>query len=192
MSGHAGLLARLLPPVSYDPNGRHLVASLTAEGRVLDAAGASARRAAGGVTPFFAESLLPDWERVCGLTPPADAPYQQRLQAVQAKLAETGGLSIPYFTRLAAGLGYRITIDEPEPFRAGISRAGDVLWTPDILWVWRVRVRGADGVRIYPFRAGVSVASERLTAFSDPVIEAVLRDLKPAHTFVYFAYEETA
>lgn len=47
-------------------------------------------------------------------------------------------------------------------------------------------------MRIYPFRAGVSVASERLTAFSDPVIEAVLRDLKPAHTFVYFAYEETA
>ncbi|MCG9021630.1 DUF2313 domain-containing protein [Laribacter hongkongensis] len=192
MSGHAGLLARLLPPVSYDPNGRHLVAGLTAEGRVLDAAEASARRAAGGVTPFFAESLLPDWERVCGVTPPAGAPYQQRLQAVQAKLAETGGLSIPYFTRLAAGLGYRIAIDEPGPFRAGISRAEDVLWTPDILWVWRVRIRGADSVRIYPFRAGVSVASERLTAFSDPVIEAVLHDLKPAHTFVYFAYEETA
>ncbi|MCG9033358.1 YmfQ family protein [Laribacter hongkongensis] len=189
MSGHAGLLARLLPPVSYDPNGRHLVAGLTAEGRALDAAEASARRAAGGVTPFFAENLLPDWERVCGLTPPAGAPYQQRLQAVQAKLAETGGLSIPYFVRLAAGMGYQITINEPQPFRAGVNRAGDQLWTADILWVWQVVVHSGTA-RAFRFQAGQSAAGERLTSFGNPVIESMFNDLKPAHTFVYFAYQE--
>ena len=33
-------------------------------------------------------------------------------------------------------------------------------------------------------------AGERLTVFSDLVIEEVMRDLKPAHTSVYFAYQE--
>ncbi|MCG9000357.1 DUF2313 domain-containing protein, partial [Laribacter hongkongensis] len=123
--------------------------------------------------------------------PPSGAPYQQRLQTVLAKLAETGGLSIPYFTRLAAGMGYRIAINEPQPFHAGINRAGDTLWVPDIQWVWQVVVHGAS-VQAYHFRAGQSAAGERLTAFGDPVIESVFGDLKPAHTFVYFAYQQEA
>ena len=190
--GHAELLALLLPPVSYAPGGTALQVELAAEGKTLDATLASAERTKGAVTPFFAEQLLPDWERVCGITPPSGAPYQQRLQTVLAKLAETGGLSIPYFTRLAAGMGYRIQIEELEPFRSGNGRAGDALWTPDILWVWRVRIFGQQGARTYQFRAGASTSGECLTAFGDPVIESVIRDLKPAHTFVYFAYEEPA
>lgn len=198
MGGHAGLLALLLPPVSYAaqqiplgdaPSGASLQAELAAEGKALDAALASADRAQGAVTPFFAEQLLPDWERVCGITPPANAAYQQRLQAVLAKLAETGGLSIPYFVRLAAGLGYRVSINEPQPFRAGVNRAGDTLWVPDILWVWQVLVHGGSALA-YRFQAGLSAAGERLTAFGDPVLEAVFNDLKPAHTYVYFAYQE--
>ena len=187
--GHAELLALLLPPVSYAPGGAVLQAELAAEGKTLDATLASAERARGAVTPFFAEQLLPDWERVCGITPPSGAPYQQRLQTVLAKLAETGGLSIPYFTHLAAGMGYRVTIHEPQPFRAGINRAGDTLWAQDIQWVWQVVVHG-DTVLAYRFRTGQSAAGERLTAFGDPVIESVFGDLKPAHTFVYFAYQE--
>jgi uncharacterized protein YmfQ (DUF2313 family) len=108
---------------------------------------------------------------------------------VLAKLAETGGLSIPYFTRLAAGMGYRVTINEPQPFRAGINRAGEQLWVADILWVWQVVVHG-DTTQTYRFQAGMSAAGERLTAFGDQVIESVFNDLKPADTFVYFAYQE--
>lgn len=187
MVGHAELLALLLPPVSYAPTGAALQAELLAEGKALDISLASADWVQGAITPFFAEQLLPDWERVCGITPSADAAYQQRLQAVLAKLAETGGLSIPYFTRLASSLGYTITIVELEPFRAGINRAGDPLWVEDIQWVWQVVV--ASQSRSYLFRAGQSVAGERLTSFGDPVIESVISDLKPAHTFVYFAYQ---
>ncbi len=40
------------------------------------------------------------------------------------------------------------------------------------------------------FRSGESAAGERLLSFGDPVIEQVFEDLKPAHTFVYFAYED--
>ncbi|AVY92870.1 MULTISPECIES: YmfQ family protein [Microvirgula] len=188
MSGHRELLTLLLPPVSYAPDGSALRAGLRAEGGALDATQTGAGRVRGAVTPFFAEQLLPDWERVCGITPSVDMPYQQRLQNVLAKLAETGGLSIPYFIRLAAGMGYRITIAEPQPFRAGINRAGDRLWAADIHWVWQVIVHGGQQL-VYRFRAGQSAAGERLTAFGDPVIEAVMNDLKPAHTFVYFAYQ---
>ena len=186
---HAKLLALLLPPGSYAPTGPHLKAELVAEGQALDITVASSERAKGAVTPFFAEQLLPDWERVCGITPASGAGYQQRLQAVLAKLAETGGLSIPYFTRLAAGMGYQISINEPQPFRAGVNCAGDQLWTADILWVWQVLVEGDYG-RVYRLRAGQSAAGERLSMFGDAVIETVFNDLKPAHTFVYFAYQE--
>ena len=187
---HRDLLTLLLPPGSYASDGPRLAAELAADGAALDASLNQHGRIRRGITPLFAEQLLPEWERICGLSPQTDAPYLARQEAVLAKLTEVGGLSIPYFTRLAASLGYHISIQEPEPFRAGINRAGDRLWTRDISWVWQVVVRGAP-VRIYRFRAGQSAAGERLCAFADPVIESVFNELKPAHTFVYFAYQET-
>lgn len=183
------LLNLLLPQVSYSPGEPFLDASLRSEAAVFQSLDTSADLAEGGVTPFYSRSLIADWERVLALVPPEGATYQQRQQRVLAKLAEVGGLSIPYFTRLAASLGYTITIDEPQPFRAGVNRAGDRLWVEDIIWVWRVNVQNS-GTQVYRFRAGSSAAGERLTAFGDPVIEDVFRDLKPAHTFCYFAYQE--
>ncbi|AXE33130.1 YmfQ family protein [Chromobacterium phragmitis] len=185
---HESLLAMLLPPGSY-AHGPALRAELAAEGRALDETMLSLDRAGGGITPFAAGEMLADWERVCGITPPGGAPYQQRLQLVLAKLAETGGLSIPYFIRLAAGMDTQIDINEPQPFRAGANRAGDTVWTADIIWVWQVVVHGSAGSRSFRFQAGQSAAGERLLSFGDPVIEAVFNDLKPAHTFVYFAYQ---
>lgn len=184
---HADLLTALLPPVAYQPNEPALAASLIAEGAALDAARAAADRVTGAVTPFDARSLLPDWERVCGISPPAGAGYQQRQQAVLAKLAETGGLSIPYFIRLAAGIGYTISIEELQPFRAGTSRAGDLVYHVDAMWTWRVKVSGSNTLS-YLFRAGQSCAGERLLSFGDPVIESVFTDLKPAFTYVEFNY----
>lgn len=183
------ILRRLLPGESYDTTRPVIFASLTAEANGLDRVAASADNAAGAVTPYYAASLLADWERVLGLTPADGATYQQRQQRVLSKLAETGGLSIPYFTRLAANLGYTITINEPQPFRAGTGRAGDRLWVKEVIWMWRVDVSNAR-VPVYRFRAGSSTAGERLTSFSDPVIEAIFNDLKPAHTFCWFAYLE--
>lgn len=124
------------------------------------------------------------------VTPEATLSYQQRLERVLIKLAETGGLSISYFIQLAKQLGYDITIDEPQPFQAGVNRAGDRLAHPDILWVWRVNIFGAKSQH-YRFRAGHSTAGERLSFWADSVIESVFNDLKPAHTFCYFTYQES-
>ena len=185
---HADLLAMLLPPVSYTPTATVLASELAAEGQALDTVQRNADKVTAAVTPYFAEQLLPDWERVCGITPAVGAGHQQRLQAVLAKLSETGGLSIPYFIRLAADMGYQIAITEPQPFRAGTNRVGQQLWADEVVWVWQVVVQGGDG-RVYRLRAGQSAAGERLSEFGDAVIETVFTELKPAHTFVYFAYQ---
>ncbi|EKN6162449.1 DUF2313 domain-containing protein [Yersinia enterocolitica] len=184
------LLGLLLPPVAYDSQQPKINAEIQAEGNALDTASFLANAVLGGVTPFYANSLLIDWERVLEITAAPEASYQQRLQVVLIKLSESGGLSIPYFKRIAASAGYQITIDELEPFRAGINRAGDPLMVPEIIWVWRVNVFGSK-VQTFRFRAGISSAGERLSAFSDSVIETVFNNLKPAHTFCYFTYQES-
>mgnify|MGYP003945768763 CR=1 FL=1 len=185
---HADLLGLLLPHPAYTPSEPILAADLGAEGAALDRALADSGKVQDAITPYFAGSLLADWERLLAIVPSVSASYQQRMEAVLAKLGETGGLSIPYFIRLASRLGYVITITEPQPFRAGTSRAGEALWTEDIIWVWRVDVR-SNRTQVYYFRAGRSTAGEALTSFGDPVIEQIFNDLKPAHTFVYFTYK---
>ncbi|MEQ1977143.1 putative phage tail protein [Xenorhabdus sp. SGI240] len=183
------LLKQLLPPVSYATDASRLDAELEAEAHQLTLTRQSAERVSGAVTPFFAQALLPDWERVLGITPNAKHNYQQRLEMVLLKLAETGGLSVPYFTSLASRLGYHITIEEPLPFRTGVNRAGERLMHPDSLWVWVVNIHG-NRVQNYRFRAGNSLTGERLSAFADTVIESIFDDLKPAHTYCYFTYQE--
>ncbi|UTH76015.1 YmfQ family protein [Chromobacterium sp. IIBBL 290-4] len=184
------LLSQLLPPASYSPDAPRLSAELSAEGAALDRAQLSSTQLAGAVTALQPGPLLPDWERICGLTPPPDATYQQRLQSVRGKLAETGGLSKNYFIQLAKSLGYDIDISELQPFRAGLGRAGEQVWSGQVIWQWRVTVHGSKGgMQTYRFRAGQSLAGERLTAFGDPRLEDLINDLKPAHTYVYFAYQ---
>lgn len=184
---HAELLARLLPPVSYDPNEPRLSAELATEGATLDRALEDANKVLGAVTPYAAFSMIADWERVCGLVPAAGASYQMRVDAVVAKLNETGGLSIPYFTQLAGAMGYTVQISEPQPFRAGVNRCGDRLAYPDIIYCWFVTVT-ANNSQSYQFRVGTSLAGERLLQFGIPQLETIFNELKPAWTRAQFFY----
>lgn len=189
MNEHVELLGRLLPPVSYDAREPRLASELTAEGMALDRALADAETIVSGITPFFAHQLLPDWERVCGITPAVDATLQQRVSTVVAKVNETGGMSIPYFKRLATTLGYQIDIVEFDPFRVDEGAIGDAIWIEDIVYQWGVIVHGSPSLEIY-FRVDESAVGEPLMTFADPILESVFQDLKPADTFVYFIYKE--
>lgn len=182
------LLARLLPPVAYSPAEPRLNAELTAEGNAFTAVDTSASAVVGAVTPFDSASLLTDWERVLELTPAADDTWQQRLEAVLIKLAELGGISREYFINIAATAGYDITIDEFEPFRAGEGRAGDTIYSADVIWVWAVNVQSE--TNMYYFLAGESCAGESIGTFGDNILETIFQNLKPAHTFCYFTYED--
>lgn len=181
------LLALLLPQESYSAAQPNLSAELLAEGNVLDKTALYAQKVLNGVTPFFAADLIVDWERVVGITPGANSTYQERRERVLIKLREIGGLSIPYFIRLAESIGYTITIDELEPFRAGVNRTGEPLYSEDSIWIWRVNVFNSNQ-KAYRFRAGASAAGESLMSFGDDILETTLNDLKPAHSYCYFAY----
>jgi uncharacterized protein YmfQ (DUF2313 family) len=183
------LFRSLLPPVSYDPNGKYLSAELKAEANLMDAVRASAARVLASITPFYSSATLSDWERVYDVVPREGATQQERRQNVLVKMAATGGLSIPYFTNLAASLGYTITITEPRAFQAGVNRCGDTLWVEGMRWVWQVNVIGSQTPK-YRFRAGASAAGEPLLAFGESVLETTFKDLKPAFTDCYFTYED--
>lgn len=173
------LFRAMLPPVSYDPNGKYISAELNAEAAIMDEVKASAARVLASVTPFYASMTLSDWERVYGVIPRDGATQQERRENILIKMAATGGLSIPYFKQLAASLGYTITITELHPFRAGINRCGDRLYITDARWIWQVNVTGSR-TPAYRFRTGVSAAGEPLLSFGAPVLEETFKDLKPA------------
>lgn len=157
------------------------------EGAVLDEAEASAARLLREMFPDRADALLPDWERVCGLTPGETDPLQARRDAVLQLLRSIGGLSGEYFIDIAATFGWTISIDELKPFMAGCGRAGDSLYEESACFIWRVNVSGN---AVYRFRSGVSAAGEMLTwwiPYAD--LETLLNELKPAHTYVFFNYE---
>ena len=186
MNTYQETLLGLLPPVSYARNAQGILNQSQIDAHVLDEVQSRAERILGACQPSQAGELLADWERVLSLISKQQT-YAQRLANVLFKINAMGGLSIPYFIQLAKSAGYTITITEPQPFRAGINRAGDQLANEDIMFIWQVNVQ-SNSQTVYRFRAGASTAGERLSSYADSAIEGVFNDLKPAHTTVQFTY----
>lgn len=75
--------------------------------------------------------MLSEWESSLGL--PDDCAIGEsggvsdRQRAVVAKLISTGGLNRDYYIRVAAALGYTITITQFRPAMSGMSVCGDAL-----------------------------------------------------------------
>ncbi len=59
----------MLPPVSYDLNGKYISAELTAEANVMEAVKASAARVLAQITPLQASMTLSDWGACMVLSP---------------------------------------------------------------------------------------------------------------------------
>lgn len=134
--------------------------------------------------PSKATELLPDWERVLGITSPASTVAGRRNQIVQ-KLTSRGGQSVQYFIDLAAALGFAVTITEFRAFKAGRAKAGDPITNGDWVYTWRVN---AAATTIIHFRAGQSAAGEPVAEWGNATLEATITRLKPAHTRVLFSY----
>lgn len=184
-------LARLYPPVSYNLNGEQFLAQCEVDAKQFERLEESALSVLHGMDPETARVMLSDWERICGITPDLTKLYAARVNRVIVQLNAIGGLSIPYFKRLAESVGYQIQIKEFSPQQNDLPNAGDIPIQNSprehLGYMWRVTVLNGD-YRITRFRAGISLAGERLTDFGDPIIEEFFRDLKPAHTYCYFAY----
>jgi uncharacterized protein YmfQ (DUF2313 family) len=179
---HKHVLQRLFP---LELGGAH-EQDMQVEGASLDAAQARAEDLLIEMRPDKTIELLPDWERVYGLTPSADDPISLRHDRLIRKIRERGGLSMPHFIAPAAATGYTVTITEVKPFTPGISCAGDHVYIKEVVFVWRVNVSGTP---VYHFSAGISCAGEPLTFWPPATeLETLFETLKPAHTYVYFNY----
>ena len=190
---HKKVLAKLYPPISYDVNGEHFLAQCEVDGNAFDRLQKSAVDLLQIIEPATSNTMLSDWERLCGIKTDYTNNYQARVKRVIAKLNAIGGLSIPYFKRIAESIGYRIEIKEFSPLANDLPTTGDLAQfrneaRDNLIFMWRVSVLNGDDNIVY-FRAGTSFAGNHLVEFGDPIIEEFFRDLKPAHTYCYFAYQ---
>lgn len=185
---HADLLRRLLPPVSYDPNGPKVHLSTEMEGRELDRVLADLPHAVGALKPFTYREWIEDYERIYQLPHAClrgDITYQERLQFVALAMRERAGISIDWLQQYAELAGYQVTITEFLPFRAGLSRTGDALTNGD--WIYAFTVHAA-GEIVRRFCAGRSTAGEKLRDWGEGPLECIINKYKPAHAVALFAY----
>lgn len=185
MSHFKHTLLDLLPPVAYDIASDAVKQEIHIDALALDAVYDNAKRLTNVLNPATSGDALSDWERV--YQPASASTYGERVAAVLAKINAVGGLSIPYFIDLAAAVDVAITIDEPQPFRAGVNRAGDALNTEEAMYLWLVNVLNT-APNISQFRAGQSTAGEGLLSFGQFDLVELFNDLKPAHTGCHFNY----
>ncbi|MEF2145114.1 MAG: putative phage tail protein [Desulfovibrionaceae bacterium] len=139
--------------------------------------------------PRSASLLLDEWERMLGLPDACSLSAQtlaERRAAVVLKLTATGGQSAAYYEALASAYsGLECAVREFQPFRAGISRAGDPLTNDPWTHVWELHA--ADQVQRV-FTAGGGAAGEPLRSWGNETLECVIARLKPAHTRCLHTY----
>lgn len=138
--------------------------------------------------PHKTEKLLPVWEELYELVPGDTDPLEIRRNRLLAKYLARGGMSIPYFTALAAAMGYTITITEYLPRRFG-DPFGEPYRGEDWYWRWLVTIWTDTAV---PFR---------MRQFGDPFGEPytyytegqdlidLIQELRPAWTTVSFEFQ---
>ncbi|MBN3968557.1 DUF2313 domain-containing protein [Pseudomonas gregormendelii] len=161
-------LQTLLPPVSYDPNGRNLKAQLAGDAAVLGDALVGIDAVEKAIFPESAGAFIADWERIYGLTPSLDATQDERVQAVLAAMGDLGGQSIPYFIRLASLFGVAANIESFRIPVVGLVNAGDPIYSGDWPYTWRV--------------------DAPLVAYLNAPMEARIEERRPANTDVVFGY----
>lgn len=182
MSANGDALQLLFP---IELGGDH-DADLEVDARSLDTAQSSSEQLLIEMFPDQTSALLADWERVLNITPGPDDPVQLRRDRIVRMLRAKGGLSRSYFIGLAQTLGYEIEIEEPVPFMAGWGTAGDDIFASAVISQWGVIIKNQP---IYAFLAGESVAGESLCWWNPQAfLEDLIKELKPAHTTVYFIY----
>lgn len=181
------LLAEMRPPVSY-ANGEN-GAVIYAESGVFDGFAINAESIKEAPFPSVGNDYLYRWETLLDITPEPNSSDRRRVDMIIAKLNALGGLSINYFKNIAETAGYEVDIYEEDQFRAGTSCAGDALNIEDAVWRWCVGVSNGKETA-YIFRAGEGRAGDRISIYTDPIIETMFEELKPAWTLCRFEYEE--
>lgn len=143
-----------------------------------------AEDAAREADPRSTIELVSEWEEALDLEPSGG--LAQRRAAIVAALLGAGGQTPERFVALAASLGYLVEIDEPHPFEASYSVAGDALTNGD--WVFTWILHAPVGTPHYA-RCGEARIGDRLVEWSTDALETRISETRPAHTRVIFRYD---
>jgi uncharacterized protein YmfQ (DUF2313 family) len=141
--------------------------------------------------PSRATNMLPDWERFLGLPDDCMAGLalttQDRQRIAAQRLTEQGGQSIPYFIGLAEQLGEPgVTVTEFRPMNCN-DDCNDALISEGDSFTWRVNIpHGAGEQRLMNCNDNCNAA---LDMYQPSLVECPIRERKPAHTQVIFAYQ---
>lgn len=163
--------------------------------RLLDALAAEfARIDARGETlldesdPRTVTELRAEWQAEFGLPEffsATAATLQQARAELHGKVTAIGGNDKPYLVRLAASLGYQITITEYRPFRVGRTPIGRPISSKvEWLFTWKV---ASPGLKMWALRAGGPIG-EPLRVWGNGLLEYYLNKYKPSHTHLFFEY----
>ncbi|MDD0853003.1 DUF2313 domain-containing protein [Halobacteriovorax sp. GB3] len=142
--------------------------------------------------PSQTSEMLDDWEKLLGFPDERSGPLellslQARKKLVYTYYTMTGGLTPQYYIDLLKNFGFEIEIDEPRPFRCGMSSCGDGLYNGN--WYRTFFVVIKDVPRLY-FSAGQSVCGDPLNEPVDNLIESIINRSKPSHMKAHFSYIE--
>lgn len=142
-----------------------------------------------GAFPSTATMMLPEWEATLGLPDMCSIgeidTIAKRQDAVVSKLISSGGQSIDYYTRIAAAMGYQITITEYRQAVAGMAVAGDAINGEEWPFVWLVTTPGTN---ISVALAGRTYCGDPLRSWGNRQLECRLSAMAPSHTIVKFGY----
>lgn len=133
--------------------------------------------------------MLLEWESSLGL--PDDcaigesAGVSDRQRAVVAKLISSGGLNRDYYIRVAAALGYTITITQFRPAMSGMSVCGDALNGDEWPFTWRIN---APETTIKYSLAGASYCGDPLVSWGNKQLECNLSKIVSSHLNILFSY----
>ncbi|EDQ9400006.1 DUF2313 domain-containing protein [Salmonella enterica] len=188
---YATALGALLPTGRAWPR-----ASQTVQSAVLRALGNSLQRSDNevvnlitGAFPATATVMLSEWESSLGL--PDDCAIGEsggvsdRQRAVVAKLISTGGLNRDYYIRVAAALGYTITITQFRPAMSGMSVCGDALNGDKWPFTWRIN---APETTIKYVLAGAAYCGDPLALWGNKQLECAISKIAPSHLNLIFSY----
>lgn len=137
-----------------------------------------------------ADELLTDWERLLGLPDAClvgqNLSVADRRRVATQRLVEQGGQSAAYFIGLAALLGEPgCTVTEFRPMNCN-DDCNDALYSPADRFSWRLNIPHAAPVtRLMNCNDD---CNDALQIYQASLIECPIRERKPAHTNVSFAY----
>ncbi|XHF49425.1 MAG: YmfQ family protein [Enterobacter roggenkampii] len=190
-SDYAGALGALLPTGRAWKRDANSVrgAVLLALGSAYKRSDNDAQALIAGAFPPTATIMLSEWESSLGLPDDCSigevAGISDRQRAVVAKLISNGGLNRDYYIRVAAALGYTITITQFRPAMAGMSVCGDALNGDEWPFTWRIN---APETTIKYSLAGASYCGDPLASWGNKQLECNLTKIAPSHLNLIFSY----